>query len=112
MIKDMLVDLPRRANLSLYPYFTKSNDVQKIEYKNNTAFDFFHTENIEDSSIYDIKFVIFIDTKSDKFYLLNKSSRKSSTKHPDVYSLEKDANGYAFRPFPITIQLFLDRVEQ
>ena len=26
MIKDMLVDLPRRANLSLYPYFTKSND--------------------------------------------------------------------------------------
>lgn len=26
MIKDMLVDLPRRANLSLYPYFTKSDD--------------------------------------------------------------------------------------
>ena len=26
MIKDMLIDLPRRANLSLYPYFTKTDD--------------------------------------------------------------------------------------
>jgi hypothetical protein len=26
MIKDKLIDLPRRANLSLYPYFTKSDD--------------------------------------------------------------------------------------
>ena len=26
MIKDMLVDIPRRANLSLYPYFTKTDD--------------------------------------------------------------------------------------
>jgi hypothetical protein len=26
MIKDTLVDLPRRANLSLYPYFTQTND--------------------------------------------------------------------------------------